>query len=122
SVSPDTISELSRVNEQELFAALLTSAFDQQEPKLGELFRTAFKERFERIREKYPEDGVFRASRRALKHLIKSKVLTRAEARTLRRLALGKAQLDSDRTRLSTAREGEEKNDTPLRAARTALA
>jgi len=121
SITPDSISLGTRVNEQEWFAAIAHQELKNRSEKLAKIFEERLPEVMERVKEIDDKNFVFRAVKRIIRRLRRTGEITRETAITIRRFAVGKAQLDSDRTRLSTSRLTDAPGDTPLRSVKTAL-
>ena len=120
-VSKSDIKNLSRVNEQELFAALTHRALSDRDPKLGNSFSEKFPSLVEELRSKFPKDYTFRAAKRIIRSLIKEGELSKLEGKALRRFAVGKSQLDSEPSKLSTSNITSSANDTAVRSFGKAL-
>lgn len=115
------ITENSRINEQDLFAAVVENALGQVDPELSTKFSAAFAKEVEQFKALEQSDTMLKATRRALNSLIKDNALSRYAAKQIRKFALGKSQLDDIRSKLSVAKEDAESSETPLRAVKTAL-
>lgn len=115
-----TLTDNSRINEQELFASMahyLTG-------KLDSGIRSAFEATFTKhaLSEELADSAhaVLQATRRSLRTLVQDNKIPQIVARAIRRIALGKAQLDDDRTTLRTGRQPGSA-ETPLRSLKVAL-
>lgn len=115
-----SLTENSRINEQELFASIahyLTG-------KLSSGIRTTFESTFSRHAQSEElansAHAVLQATRRSLRSLVQDNEIPQIVARAIRRIALGKAQLDDDRTTLRTERQPGA-TETPLRSLKIAF-
>ncbi|MCB0335849.1 MAG: hypothetical protein KDD62_06070 [Bdellovibrionales bacterium] len=121
-VLPSDIKDLSRVHEQQLFVASVYAALRQGYGNVAEDFLNRFETSLRGLEAGEKDSALLiRATRRALRQIIKTGALGRKAARSIRRYALGKSQLDSDRTQLSEKRLNDTPDDTPLRTVKTAF-
>lgn len=121
-VSPEAITDYTRINEQQFYAVNLYDGLKQVDVKIADKFAGYTAEALAKITESGIDfSSLIRASKRALNRLILAKDVKRTVARELRGFALGKSQLDSDRTKLSVSRLTDAADDTPLRTVKTAL-
>lgn len=112
------ISMRSRVNEQELFVAIVSNTLRRLGKRFDQAFVTALRT-FSEGTNGSPHYAL-KLGRRSLRQLVSDGTLPQKVAREIRRIALGKAQLDADRETLKTARAAGDL-ETPLRAISTAL-
>jgi hypothetical protein len=115
------LTENSRINEQDLFAAITENSLGQISTELSSKFNLAFAKEVETFKVLEEPNSMLKATRKALNSLIKDNQLSRYAAKQIRKFAVGKAQLDDNRSRLSVAKENPESSETPLRAVKTAL-
>jgi hypothetical protein len=121
-VAREDITDHTRTNEQEFFAALVHRKLSQVSRKAQTVFEQEFPRLIKEIKELDSENYLFRAVKGILRLLVRKGLISRTARREIRSYAIGKAQLDNNRTRLSTARLNSEPDDTPVRAVKTALA
>jgi len=115
------LTDLSRINEQDMFAALVHRQLKNKEPALAEKFEQRFATLVFEQAEKNPGHAVFEAARMALRRMRLAGDISRDVAVKIRHFALGKAQLDSKREELSTRNVTGKAGDTALRAVKTAI-
>jgi hypothetical protein len=115
------LTENSRINEQDLFAAITENSLGQISSELSSKFNLAFAKEIESFKGLEDPNSMLKATRKSLNSLIKDNLLSRYAAKQIRKFAVGKAQLDDNRFRLSIAKENPESSETPLRAVKTAL-
>jgi hypothetical protein len=119
---PAKLSLQSFINEQELFGALIHLQIKQYSPEVLRQLEHKFCEQLPKLRKADPVNYALRAARRTIKFLRTKRLTPQVELKEIRRYALGMAQLDDDRTRLSVSRLSKESKETPLRAIKTVLA
>jgi hypothetical protein len=115
------ITDLSRVNEQHMFAAIVHGRFNRLDPKQGQRFEEEFKALLPEQTSKHPGNHIFEAARIALKNMRLAGEITRGKAVRFRHFALGKSQLDSKLDELSTKNVTGKDGDTAVRAVKTAI-
>lgn len=122
-VPREQITELTRVNEQELYSALVHRRLEKEKPELATRYAAELKAAADTYRTGHPDDlNMFKVSDRLMRQYVRESKLSQADYRSIRDDAFGRAQLDSDRTRLSAVKsEGSKDGDTPLRAVSTAV-
>lgn len=116
------ITDLTRVNEQDMFAALTHGQLKEKDSLLAREFEGRFTELVQELIKKDPNNGIFEAARRAVRAMRRSGKLIKASANQIRKVSLGMAQLDTVRDRLSTKNVTTKNGDTALRAIKTAIA
>lgn len=121
SKTPRPIGDLTRVNEQELFAVFTYLSLKAEKPGMASQFIKEFRDQYERIAKVDPVFGIYEGCRVALQRVKKSKSLTNHEVRDIRLTALGRSQLDSVRDQVDVKRVTEGRDDTAVRAVRTAI-
>lgn len=94
--------DANKTSEQELFVAIVHDSLGKVDSKLQTKFANKLPELVNKVGQFDSENSVFRGAKRALKQLVKGKDLARGAGKIIRKFALGKAQLDNDRTRLSS--------------------
>jgi hypothetical protein len=109
------------VNEQELFAVFTYLSLKAQKPGLATKFIKAFRDKYEQMAKIDPVFGIYEACRVALQNVKKSDGLSNHEVQDIRLTALGKSQLDSIRDQVDVKRVTEGREDTAVRAVRTAM-
>lgn len=119
--SQKVLTDLTRVNEQQMYAALIHSQLKAHDQSAATGFAESFNEQLSELSQKKTGDFVFRAAKRALRGIRLLGVISRSFAGQIRQFALGKAQLDSKRDELSIRNITGKAGDTALRALRTAL-
>jgi len=115
------LSDLSRVNEQDMFAAITHAQIEKIDPKEATIFEAKFSELFVELNKKDPSNAVFETTRRVLKGMRRTGEISKELFKKIRLFSLGKAQLDSKRDELATKNVTGKKGDTALRAVKTAL-
>jgi hypothetical protein len=115
------LSEYSRVNEQELFAAFIFLQLKDLGKSLATRFMTKYREVSPELINYDPSYGVYESVRRALNPLKKAYKIVNEKTQEFRRYALGKSQLDSLKDEVHVKRVTEGKADTAVRALKTAL-
>lgn len=120
-VSAAEITERTRLNEQELYGALVHQGLGEQKGSLAAAFEEKLKSELPKQKKSDSENYFLCTVRKVLRGLKAAGQLTVNAFREIRRNALGLAQLDSDRTRLSVARRSDKADDTPLRSLKTVL-
>ena len=122
-IQSESISTRRLINETELFAAAVHSHFSRESnPNQLNKFERLLADEVNIMSDRGREIKFFNATKRTLRKMVKSKDLAHAEYKEIKAKAFGKAQLDSNRTNLSTMRSEEAKSsDTPVRTIDTAL-
>jgi len=115
------LTELSRVNEQDVFAALIHGQLENESRELSKKFEEKFQALVQENSDKHSGHAVFEAARMALRRLRLAGEVSRELAVKIRHFALGKAQLDSKRDELSTKNITGKAGDTALRTVQTAI-
>lgn len=110
----------SKVNEQDLFASLVHLSLKQIDSKLGDEYAQKLPDLIKDVSKFDSENAVLKAAKRSLYKLVKLRKLSNGAAKIIRRIVVGKSQLDDNLTNLSTKRL-ENAKETPLRAVKTAL-
>lgn len=120
SVKP--LTEHSRVNEQELFAAFTYLQLQEKQPEAATDFLSKFRTAVEAFGSNTSQHSVLDITRNILKEFRKAKVIPRAMFKKIRRVSLGLSQLDSLKDDVNSRRVTDGSNDTALRSFKTALA
>lgn len=117
------ITENTRVDEQELFAAFTYLQLEAQNPELAAEFMSKFKEEIhEAIASKTdPRYTVLDVTRNILQGLRKAKSITRGMFKKIRRTSLGLSQLDSIKDSVNMDNVTKKDNDSAMRAFKTAF-
>ena len=115
------ISDNSRVNEIHTYAAFIHQRLQDKNPALAERFLQELPERLQGVSDGPKKSALFKVSGRIVRDMIRSGDLKRGDYIKIRRYAFGKAQLDSDRTALSTGRIATSGSGSPLRSLLNAL-
>lgn len=111
-----------RINEEELYSAIIHQQLKEKNPTAALAFETALPEQIAKIKTNKNSTLVFKATDRVMRAFVRSKQISHDLYRQTRDYAFGKAQMDSDRTWLAPKRTEEQgRGDTPLRAISTAL-
>jgi hypothetical protein len=119
SVKP--LSEHSRVNEQELFAAFTYLQLQEKQPEAATDFLSKFRSAVEAFGSDKSQYSILDITRSILKEFRKAKVIPRAMFKKIRRVSLGLSQLDSVKDDVNSSRVTNGSNDTALRSFKTAL-
>lgn len=121
-INSGELTEKMRINEEELYSAIILKRLTRRASSLAAQLVEALPEQIKKIHTNKGSIQVFKATDRIMRRLVKGGQISRNVYRRLRNFAFGKAQLDSDRSWLSTKRsEDQAKGDTPLRTLATAL-
>ena len=117
------ITENTRVDEQELFAAFTYLQLEAQNPELAAQFMSKFREGIhEAIASKSdPRYTVLDVTRNILQGLRKAKSITRGMFKKIRRTSLGLSQLDSIKDNVNMDNVTKKDNDSAMRAFKTAF-
>ena len=112
-----------RVNEDELYPAVLHAKLALDRPDLAAKFEQQLPEMVKTFSEQTSDNVFFKSSDRIMRQFLRDDEINREEYRAFRDFAFGVSQLDSNRGRLSIARAKDQTNpnDTPLREVGTAL-
>ncbi len=121
SKNPRPIGDLSRVNEQELFAVFTYLSLKDERPNLASKFIKAFRLNYDKFSKIDPIFGIYEACRVALQEVKRSDGLSGQMIKDIRLTALGKSQLDTMRDQVDIRRVTDGENNTAVRAIRTAL-
>ncbi len=116
------LSDTSRVNEQEVFAATVIESVNKQDPKIAREFWNKFEELTKIMSKKDPSNAIFEAARRTLRGMRRSGSIAKEIAKGIKKYSLGKSQLDSKRDTLSTENVTGKRGDTAFREVKTAVA
>jgi hypothetical protein len=119
--TPKPLTELSRVNEQEIFAAFTYLKLKEEKPAVASKFLMKFAELYKEVGKKDSLYGIFEATRLAFEELRRSKNISLDKFREIRLYALGKSQLDSVRDETTVKKITDRPSDTAVRAVKTAL-
>ncbi len=114
-------SDLSRVTEQDMFAAVIHGQLKVKGTGLLNDFENKFVGLLPDLLKDNPTQGVFEAARRSFKSLRRAGTITKEAARIMRQETLGRSQFDSKRDELSIKNVTGKVGDTALRAVKTAL-
>ena len=115
------LTEHSRVNEQELFAAFTYLQLEQKQPEAATDFLSKFRTAVEALGPDKSQYSMLDITRNILKEFRKAKVIPRAMFKKIRRVSLGLSQLDSVKDDVNSSRVTNGSNDTALRSFKTAL-
>ena len=115
------ITQNSRINEQELFAAITKSAMSKVSKDAESFFKEHFGNLLKETKETRAENFVFAGIRRLLKKAVQEGIIPSIIAREIRHFAYDKAQLDEIKGKLSLTKEDKESKDTAVRTVNTAL-
>ena len=115
------LTPLTRVNEQQTYAALVLEGLRMEYPDKADKFIDEFQKHHENFVEKDPEHAVFRAAKKSLRSFRRMLGMRKRDLRELRHRALSGAQFDSLRHKLSIKREEGADDGTAVRALKTAL-
>ena len=118
-VTAESISDNTRINEQELNAAISHALLHKLKPAYAEQYLSVFSERVVFWKGEKLRNYSLQATRQAIRSLVTDMQLPTIAARVVRRIAIGRSQLDDDRSSLQTKRLSGAK-ETPLRAFKTA--
>ena len=119
-LSIDQITSGKRVNEQDCYAALVHHALASIKPNLVAQFERQLKPALASYQNNHSDTNLFKISDRILRQLIRDKLLTQEQYKIIRDFAFGKAQLDSNRIKISSEKtDGAKADDTPTRAVST---
>ena len=104
-----------KVNEQELFASFVHQQLADRKPNIAEKFMKSFENKLNELKDAGENNKILRAVRQALKKLVRQdNVLTQTESLNIRRYAIGMAQLDDDKTLLSTKANQDNPSNSPV--------
>lgn len=95
------VGDTTKTSEQELYTALISNGLGKIDINIQSKFMDKLPSLIEKVSTFDAPNAVFRGTKRALKQLVNENILARGAGRILKRFALGKSQLDQDRTRLS---------------------
>ena len=120
-LSGKDITPTKRINEQESYAALIHDSLVKTKPKLAQRFEKELKGANEQFKKNHnKKSDMFKVSDRLMRQYVREKELSKDEYKTIKYSAFGRAQLDTDRTRISAQHLTELKEgDTPVRAIST---
>jgi len=93
--------DASAISEQDLYAANAHQALAKLNPGSGERFLTELTQIAPKIAENHGTALGFKAADRVMRAMVRDGTLSHAEYRDIRASALGRSQIDSDRTSLS---------------------
>lgn len=111
-----------RINEQEMYAAITHYLLAEKNPELAERFLNDLPATLQAFRESGVGTDFFKSTDRIMRAMLRERKITHAEYKELRNEAYGKAQFDSDRSWLDQKKVPELKDgDTALRSVDTAL-
>lgn len=113
------LKENGRVNEQELYAAIVHQKLRQVSPEAAKQFKNDFAEAL--AKREHHSDGLILRTVRGLMEKISNTGLIGDLRNNIQQFALGKAQLDSNQTQLSDKDLTPGDKDTPVRTIKTAL-
>lgn len=116
------LSNYSRVNEQELFGALILLQLKDLGKGLASKFLGSYRVIYADTVKADPKFGVYDSVWKSLSSIRKAGLLAKEKVTEIRRYALGKSQLDSIKDEVSIKRVTPGKTDTAVRALKTALA
>jgi hypothetical protein len=110
-----------RINEQEAYAALLHHELKKSKPKLAARFERELGQATKDFMASHGgKKDMFKVSDRLMRQYVRERAVSQEDYRELKLRNMGKAQLDSDRTRISANKtEGAKDDDTPVRALST---
>jgi hypothetical protein len=94
--------DVGKTSEQELFTAIVYDGLGKIDQKIQAKFIEKLPELIEKVASFDADNAVLRGTRRALRQLVQENSLAKGAGKILRQFALGKSQLDTDRTRLSS--------------------
>lgn len=110
----------SKLDEQDVFASLIYSSLKQIDKNIASSYLNRLETIFSAVSKEGSENSMLKAARRALYKLVKERKLANGAAKIIRRVVVGKSNLDGDVTSLLTKRV-EGAKETPVRAVKTIL-
>ena len=119
-LSPEQITPSKRINEQESYATLVHHSLTSTHPQLAKRFEQELKQATESYKKNHGDTNMFKISDRIVRQFVREKAITQEQYQALRNYSFGNAQLDNNRTLLSSARAEDAIGDnTPVRAVST---
>lgn len=115
------LTENSRVNEQELFAAFTYLQLQEKQPETAKDFLSKLRAALTAKDPNNSEYSLLDATRGILQEFRKTKAIPRRMFIKIRQVSLGLSQLDSVRDSVNIGRVTEGANDTALRSVKTAM-
>lgn len=117
------VTDLSRVNEEDLYATIFYRDLKAKSPNAAIEFIKELPSMISNLNKTKGVNLVYKAADRVARDLVRKGVLAQELFREIKKRALGFAQLDGDKTWLNTERNEEATGtDTPLRSLKTVKA
>lgn len=115
------VTENSRINEQEMFAAVVKNELAEISSKAKNYFVSNFKNEYEKIKDKFQNNVIYTVVRNLVRQIRIKGLITREVAVKTKQFAFGKSQLDKVSNLLSASKLDSSSSDTAVRAIKTAV-